>query len=128
MKLIAVEGCTFQVNGVTPGTITITTLPSSKNKLKNISGIMKGVYSGTVQVKLHHCTSGENYVQSADVTGNFIITSTKTKADDKFVLREDDTTGTIIVPMQSNVYPYEITNMNATVKILSAGQTKGFGN
>ena len=120
-KAVAVQGCTLQISGVTPGVATITTSPSTKGKAGGI-----GVYRGTVSVSLSVCSNG-TFIQSGPASGDFILTATKNKADGQLVLREDDETGSISVPMQNSVSPFNSSSFPVTVKITNAGQSKAKG-
>lgn len=123
MEYIAVQGCTLEVTTtIIEGTTQIISLPSIKCKAKD-----KGIYRDTVTVSLSAYSDG-TYNQVGTATGNFIITSTKCKADNQFVLRYNDSTAPITINLQNTVTPFDSKTATATVRISDAGQDKVKGN
>jgi hypothetical protein len=118
MLPIAVLGCTLTIVGLTPGTATITTIPSLKATITN-----KGIYKGTVSVLVAGCTQGA-YTQTSPMSGDFIITAIKTKVENDFVLRSLDITSPITIPLQKTVTPFDSISVPITVIVTDAGQTK----
>lgn len=127
LKYIAVKDCILTIIGsVTPGIATITSDPSL-TCFALVLTVQKGIYRGVVNVSVSGCTSG-TYVQTDPATGSFNITAVKVKADNEFVLRQDDETSSIDIELENSVPPNDIITIPVKVKVSSAGQNKILAN
>ena len=126
-KLIAVEGLTIDHSLGSPvsgGTFTITSQPSLKYSIKNVS--FKKVYRGTLAFTFAGGTHSSGTTNSAVATGTINFTATKNKIDNQFVLRIDDSgsmTGTYVPPS----VPPPTVPFTSNVEITDAGQDKALG-
>lgn len=116
MKYIAVKDCVLVLSsGV--GIVKIETLESEKAKIEG-----KGIYSGELIISISSFTSSVCSLANSGVgVGVLIPTATKTKVENKFVVREGDFVQITVNGKDKTSLPViEI----VTVTILKAGQEK----
>jgi len=126
-KLLAVEGLTISHSSgsaVSGGTFTITSAPSLKYAVKNVT--FKKVYRGTLTFTFTGGSHSSGTSGSATGAGTINFTATKNKIDGQFVLRVEDTgtlTGVYIPPS----VPPPTVAFTSNVEISDAGQSKALG-
>lgn len=116
-KEIAVDGMTLEfVNPSDSGSLSIVTSPSTKGKAEN-----KEIYKGNVTVSVSGFENSS--VSAGSGAGVLIPTTIKTKLENEFVLREEDT-GTLTGTGTNKTPPPATLPFSTSIKISDAGQSK----
>ncbi|MDR2490267.1 MAG: hypothetical protein LBD20_02575 [Spirochaetaceae bacterium] len=120
MKLIAVDGCTLQFSGITPMTLSNTTISPPSAKVKAVG---KFVYRGNITVNAVFATTGTPPTLPLSFTING--SAAKCKSDGQQAVLEGDTSAD--VPWSYAVGQTTVSG-SASCKIQAAGQQKVSGN